>query len=197
MVELTEGQIGLLSSVNTSFAGRLSEIFSTLAKRRVETRVVNMEIVEYSQFLESLPHFIIIGIFDTVLSADQLLVGIHPVIAYYILDKIAGGKGEIISIEGKKLTDVEKTIFEKFIFSKILLSWEEAWGGGIGIPLKLSMVRIESDPYLTRRMEGKFVHLTMECIFEQGKEIINICIPHKVAASIGMTSPKEELRGNV
>lgn len=204
MTELTEGQLQLLSSVNTSLAGRLSEIFSTLAKRRVETNISNMEIVEYSKFLEGLPHFIVIGIFNTELSNDQILLGIHPNVAYYILDKIAGGKGDSISIEGKKLTDVERVIFEKFVFSKVLPTWEEAWEGVTGIPLKLSMVRTESDPYLTRRMEGMFVHLIMECNFEKGKENIDICIPHKVAEAIGISSSpkgilseKEEPRGNI
>lgn len=196
MAELTEGQMQLLSSVNNSLAGRLSEIFSTLAKRRVEVIISNTEIIEYSHFLEQLPHFTIICIFDTELSSDQILLEVNPNVAYYVLDKIAGGKGEIISIEGKKLTDVERAIFEKFVFSKILPSWEEAWVGGTGIPLKLSIVRIESDPYLTRRMEGKFIRLIMECNFERGKEIFNICIPCNVAASIG-TSTKEELRGKV
>jgi flagellar motor switch protein FliM len=197
MAEITEGQLKLLSSINTSLAGRMSEVFSTLAKRRVEVKVDNVEVVEYSQFLEKLPHFLIISIFNTELSTDQILLIIHPALAYYILDKVTGGKGEIIPLENKKLTDIERAIFEKFVFSKVFPSWEEAWERIAGSALKLSMVRIESDPYLTRRMEGKFVYLAMECNFEGGKEIIIICIPHRVAETIGMSSIKEEFRGNV
>lgn len=192
MAELAEGQLRLLSSVNRNLVGRLSEVFSTLAKRRVEINLINMEIIEYSQFLEKLPHLTVIGIFNTELSGDQILLEIHPNIGYYIIDKLAGGKGDLIPIEGKKLTEIERVIFEKFVFSKIITSWEECWMSITGIPLKLSMVRTENDPYLTRRMEGMFIHLTMECNFERGKELLNICIPHKVVESIGMSTQKEE-----
>lgn len=197
MAELTEGQLKLLSLANNSFAGRLSEVFSTLAKRRVEVRITSMEIEEYTRFLESMPSFTILGIFSTELSGDQILLAIHPAVAYYLLDKMAGGKGEIVSLEGKKLTDVERTIFEKFIFLKVLPVWEEAWKNTTSVSLKLSMIRTESDPYLTRRMEGMFVHLILECEFEKGKEIINVCIPSKVAETIGISTSKEEIRGNV
>jgi len=197
MAELTNDQQGLLKTVNNSFSGRLSEIFSNLAQKRVEISITKTLFVEYNVFLESLLHSTVIGIFNTALSSDQMLVEVSPKVGYYFMDKIAGGKGGTIDLEKKKLTDLEKVIFEKFVFLKIMTSWEEVWKNSISSPLGLSFVRIESDPYLTRRMEGKFVQLVMNCNYEHGNETMNICIPMSVAENISKITSKEEISGKI
>ena len=182
----------VITSLSNSIAGRMSETFSRVAKRRLEVKIKEMKVESYQTYIESLPHFTIVGIFGTELSREQILVEVHPSVAYYLIDRLAGGIGEVIPIEKKKLTDIERMMFEKFVFPELLSSWEEAWESIAGLQLKLSFIRVEHDPFLTRRMEGKFLHMTMDASFEKGKEILNICIPYKIIEMIGMPQPEEK-----
>ena len=185
MAELTNEQKGVLKDLLTNLGGRTSESFSKVAKIRVEVKYTKWEIEDYQKFIEYLPHFTAIGIFGTELSKDQILIDAHPSLSYYLLDKLLGGKGEAGIIEGKKMTEIERVLFQDFVFAGLTQSWEEGWENITGLQLKMSLIRVESDPFLTRRMDGKFVHAFMECQFEKGKEEINVCIPHKVAEMFG------------
>jgi len=188
MAELTKEQKDALSALSNSLCGRMSESFSRIARRRVEIKFSGMEIEDYQKYLESLPHFTTIGIYSTELSKDQILIEVNARVSYYLLDKMLGGKGDAGPLENKKFTEIERTLFHKFIFSSLVPPWEEVWETMTGLKLKFDIIRVESDPYLTRRMDGKFIHTIAECSFERGKENLNICIPHKLAELIGTVS---------
>jgi len=176
--KFSKDQIRTLYMLHENFARILNTYLSTNLRSMVNVDVVSVEQLTYEEFVRSMSNPSVIGIITMSPLKGNILLEVNPNIAFAILDRLLGGRGETIA-KIRTLTDIEEIVIRKVI-ERILQNFSEAWHNVVEISPQMGA--IESNPQFTQIVppNDMVVIITLQIKIGKVEGLMNICIPYLV-----------------
>ncbi len=124
---VSKEQLRAIKGIHDKMSRNLASHISTVMRSIIEIQLQSVDQMTYGEFLMSLPSPTSFNIFSLKPLDGSAVLEINPSIAFPMLDRLLGGKGE--SYEGEReLTDIELNLIET-ILRLIMSKLKEAWSG--------------------------------------------------------------------
>ncbi|WP_010649294.1 flagellar motor switch protein FliM [Oceanobacillus massiliensis] len=195
-LRFSKDQIRSISRIHENYARMLTTFFSSQLRSYVNITVTSVDQVPYEEFIRSIPKMTVLNVYSVAPLDGNLIMEVNPNIAYALLDRILGGKGNTIN-KSDGLTEIEQLLLSQ-IFEKAVGTLQEAWSSIIEVTPVLE--EFEENPQFMQRVSPNetVVVVSMTTAIGETTGMINICIPHiilepiipKLSASYWMQSRK-------
>ncbi len=181
-LRFSKDQIRSLSRIHENFARLLTTYFSAQLRTYVQISVTSVDQLPYEEFIRSIPKMTILNVFEPYPLEGRLLMEVNPNIAYAMLDRLLGGKGDSVN-KVENLTEIETRIMAQ-LFQRTLDSFQEAWSSII--ELDPIMEDIEVNPQFLQMVSPNetVVVISLSTTVAETSGMINICLPHVVLEEI-------------
>ena len=180
--KFSKDQIRTLYMLHENFARLLNTYLSTHLRTLVNIEVASVEQLTYQEFVQSLSNPSVIGVLAVPPLKGNAIMEINTGIAFAIIDRILGGKGEN-TIKPRVLTEIEEAIV-RGIFGKAIANFQEAWTNVIHMDPSLEV--IESNPQFTQIVppSDMVVIVTLQTKIGDVEGLMNICLPYFTLESV-------------
>lgn len=181
-LRFSKDQIRSLSRIHENFSRLLTTYFSAQLRTYVNIEVASVDQLPYEEFIRSIPTMTILNIFSVPPLEGRILMESNPNIAYAMLDRVLGGKGNSFN-KIDNLTEIETTIMSH-LFERSLENYQEAWGTIVDMEPLLE--EFEVNPQFLQMVSPNetVVVVSLNTTIGETSGMINICIPHVVLEPI-------------
>ncbi|MCH9813035.1 MAG: flagellar motor switch protein FliM [Epsilonproteobacteria bacterium] len=124
---VSKEQLRAIKGIHDKMARNLASNISTVLRSIIEIQLQSVDQMTYGEFLMSLPSPTSFNIFSLKPLDGSAVLEINPSIAFPMLDRLLGGKGESFDSE-RELTDIELNLLET-ILRLIMSKLKDAWTG--------------------------------------------------------------------
>jgi flagellar motor switch protein FliM len=124
---VSKEQLRAIKGIHDKLARNLASQISTMMRSIIEIQLQSVDQMTYGEFLMSLPSPTSFNIFSLKPLDGSAVLEINPSIAFPMLDRLLGGKGEGYESE-RELTDIELNLLET-ILRLIMGKLKESWNG--------------------------------------------------------------------
>ncbi len=172
---VSKEQLRAIKGIHDKMARNLSSHISATLRSIIEITLQSVDQMTYGEFLMSLPSPTSFNIFSIKPLDGNAVLEINPSIAFAMLDKLLGGKGEGYEYE-RELTDIELNLLDTIL--RVMMSkLKEAWAPVIEmIPIVESK---ESSPNVVQIVAQNeiVIMIVMEITIGETSGMINIAYP--------------------
>ena len=172
---VSKEQLRAFRGVHDKMARSLASQISSIMRSIVEIQLHSVDQMTYGEFLMSLPSPTSFNVFSIKPLEGSGIIEINPSIAFPMLDRLLGGKGEPFDAN-REFSDIELSLFET-ILRVMMSTLKEAWGPVMDIfP---SVESKESSPNVVQIVAQNeiVVMVVMEIIIGHSSGMMNICYP--------------------
>ncbi len=172
---VSKEQLRAFRGVHDKMARSLASQISAIMRSIVEIQLHSVDQMTYGEFLMSLPNPTSFNVFSVKPLEGSGIIEINPSIAFPMLDRLLGGKGEPFDAS-REFSDIELSLFET-ILRVMMSTLKEAWGPVMDIyPIIESK---ESSPNVVQIVAQNeiVVMVVMEIIIGHSSGMMNICYP--------------------
>src|SRR5699024_8099773 len=106
-LRFSKDQIRSISRIHENYARLLTTFFSGQLRSYVNITVASVDQVPYEEFIRSIPKTTILNVYSVEPLEGNVLMEINPNIAFSMMDRLLGGKGESIGATADSLTEIE------------------------------------------------------------------------------------------
>lgn len=171
-----------LSIIYESYARLATNFLSGYLRTLVQVEAKSVEPVAYYEFSNSIPNPTALAIIDFAPLSGSILMEFEPNVAFALVDRILGGKGEAVD-EYRNFTEIELAIIERVILQLIGLM-KEPWENVIEITPKLEKIETNAQ-YAQIISPNEIVALvSLTTTVGEVEGTINLCVPHMVIEPI-------------
>ncbi|MFC3882564.1 flagellar motor switch protein FliM [Bacillus songklensis] len=181
-LRFSKDQIRSLTRIHENFARMLSTVLSARLRTVVQITVASADQIPYEEFIRSVPKMTVLNVIEMPPLDGRVIMEVNPNIAYAMLDRILGGRGESIN-KIESLTEIETKLLSN-LFDRALDSFQEAWSGIIDVNPLLSEFEINPQFLQMISPNETVVVIALNTQIAETTGMINICIPHVVLESI-------------
>jgi len=180
----------IFSKDQRSAISLIYEKFAAFAANKLSERLnipVNIEVAScdqlyHEEFLRSVPSPGVMGIFNMEPLKGSAILEIDPLIAFAIIDRICGGKGETLNAK-RELTSTEKKIMES-VYDLLLDNMREAWSIVINTQNKLNKI-VPYYKYVRIAPFNEWIALVcLKITVGDVDGLLDFCIPYPVIEPI-------------
>ncbi|OIJ13156.1 flagellar motor switch protein FliM [Anaerobacillus alkalilacustris] len=181
-LRFSKDQIRSLTRIHENFSRLLTTYFSAQLRTFVQISVASVDQLPYDEFIRSVPKMTILNVFEPYPLDGRFLIEVNPNIAYAMLDRLLGGKGEAVN-KVDNLTEIETRIMTQ-LFQRTLESFQEAWSSVV--ELEPQMEELEVNPQFLQMVSPNetVVVISLSTVIGEASGMINICLPHVVLEEI-------------
>lgn len=181
-LRFSNDQIRGLTRIHENYARLLTTFFSAQLRSYVNISVASVDQIPYEEFIRSIPKMTILNIYSMAPLEGRILMEVNPNIAYGLLDRLLGGKGDSTQ-QIDSLTEID-TLLMSQLFEKAVVALEEAWKSIVEIDPILE--DFEVNPQFLQMVSPNETVVVVSLSTEVGETsgMINICIPHIVLEPI-------------
>ncbi len=172
---VSKEQLRAFRGVHDKMARSLASQISSIMRSIVEIQLHSVDQMTYGEFLMSLPNPTSFNVFSIKPLEGSGVVEINPSIAFPMLDRLLGGKGEPFDAN-REFSDIELSLFET-ILRVTMSTLQEAWAPVMEVfPTVESK---ESSPNIVQIVAQNeiVVMVVMEIIIGHSSGMMNICYP--------------------
>ncbi len=172
---VSKEQLRAFRGVHDKMARSLASQISAIMRSIVEIQLHSVDQMTYGEFLMSLPNPTSFNVFSVKPLDGSGVIEINPSIAFPMLDRLLGGKGEPFDAS-REFSDIELSLFET-ILRVMMSTLKEAWGPVMDVyPIVESK---ESSPNVVQIVAQNeiVVMVVMEIIIGNSSGMMNICYP--------------------
>jgi flagellar motor switch protein FliM len=181
-LRFSKDQIRSLTRIHENFARMLSTVLSARLRTVVQITVASADQIPYEEFIRSVPKMTVLNVIEMPPLEGRVIMEVNPNIAYAMLDRILGGRGESIN-KIESLTEIETKLLSN-LFDRALDSFQEAWAGIIDVDPLLSEFEINPQFLQMVSPNETVVVIALNTQIADTTGMINICIPHVVLEPI-------------
>ncbi|MBM7094182.1 flagellar motor switch protein FliM [Bacillus sp. H-16] len=177
-LRFSKDQVRGLTRLHENFSRLLTTQMSAQLRTYVQIHVASVDQLPYEEFIRSVPKRTILTVFEPAPMDGRLLMEVNPNVAYAMLDRLLGGKGEALS-KSEGLTEIETKIITQ-LFQRTLYTYQEAWSSvGDFDPV---MEELEENPQFLQLVSPNetVVVISLETSIGEASGMINFCLPHVV-----------------
>ncbi|MBO6148647.1 MAG: flagellar motor switch protein FliM [Lachnospiraceae bacterium] len=157
------------------FGRLLSTNLPVYLRKSVQVTVVNSEALTFSEFTNSLPNPVILGIINFLPMNGNIMMELASNVGFAIIDRMLGGAGEPLE-KIRDFSDIELSILEKIIVICVRLM-REPWRNVVELSPVLE--RVETNPQFAMIIAPtemiSIVTLNMKIGEVEG--LMNVCLP--------------------
>lgn len=181
-LRFSKDQIRGISRIHENYARLLTTFFSAQLRTYVNINVVSVDQIPYEEFIRSIPEMTVLNVYSLEPLEGRIIMEVNPSIAYGLLDRILGGKGNSIN-KIDNLTEIETMLMSQ-LFDKAIVNLQEAWATVAEIDPVLE--EFEVNPQFLQLVSPNETVVVVSLNTEIGETsgMINICIPHIVLEPI-------------
>lgn len=181
-LRFSKDQIRSLARIHENFARLLTTYFSAQLRAYVNISVASVDQLPYEEFIRSIPSMTILNIFSVQPLESRILLEANPNIAYAMLDRVLGGRGESVN-KVENLTEIETTLMSK-LFERALGNYQEAWGSIVEIEPVLEEFEVNTQFLQMVSPNETVVVVSLNTTIGETSGMLNICIPQVVLEPI-------------
>ena len=172
---VSKEQLRAFRGVHDKMARSLASQISSIMRSIVEIQLHSVDQMTYGEFLMSLPNPTSFNVFSMKPLEGSGVIEINPSIAFPMLDRLLGGKGEPFDAS-REFSDIELSLFET-ILRVMMSTLKEAWGPVMEIYPAIESK--ESSPNVVQIVAQNeiVVMVVMEIIIGHSSGMMNICYP--------------------
>ena len=172
---VSKEQLRAFRGVHDKMARSLASQISSIMRSIVEIQLHSVDQMTYGEFLMSLPNPTSFNVFSVKPLEGSGVIEINPSIAFPMLDRLLGGKGEPFDAS-REFSDIELSLFET-ILRVMMSTLKEAWGPVMDIYPNIESK--ESSPNVVQIVAQNeiVVMVVMEIIIGHSSGMMNICYP--------------------
>ena len=172
---VSKEQLRAFRGVHDKMARSLASQISSIMRSIVEIQLHSVDQMTYGEFLMSLPNPTSFNVFSMKPLEGSGVIEINPSIAFPMLDRLLGGKGEPFDAT-REFSDIELSLFET-ILRVMMSTLKEAWGPVMEIYPAIESK--ESSPNVVQIVAQNeiVVMVVMEIIIGHSSGMMNICYP--------------------
>ncbi|WP_368654823.1 flagellar motor switch protein FliM [Ornithinibacillus sp. 4-3] len=181
-LRFSKDQIRGITRIHENYSRLLTTFFSAHLRTYVNISVASVDQVPYEEFIRSIPNMTVLNVYSVEPLEGRILMEVNPNIAYSLLDRLLGGKGNSVT-KVDNLTEIETMLMSQ-LFEKAVTNLQEAWASLEEIhPL---LEDFEVNPQFLQLVSPNETVVVVSLNTEIGEEsgMINICIPHIVLEPI-------------
>ena len=172
---VSKEQLRAFRGVHDKMARSLASQISSIMRSIVEIQLHSVDQMTYGEFLMSLPNPTSFNVFSVKPLEGNGIIEINPSIAFPMLDRLLGGKGEPFDAT-REFSDIELSLFET-ILRVMMSTLKEAWGPVMEVYPTIESK--ESSPNVVQIVAQNeiVVMVVMEIIIGHSSGMMNICYP--------------------
>ena len=172
---VSKEQLRAFRGVHDKMARSLASQISSIMRSIVEIQFHSVDQMTYGEFLMSLPNPTSFNVFSVKPLEGSGVIEINPSIAFPMLDRLLGGKGEPFDAN-REFSDIELSLFET-ILRVMMSTLKEAWGPVMDVYPNIESK--ESSPNVVQIVAQNeiVVMVVMEIIIGHSSGMMNICYP--------------------
>ena len=172
---VSKEQLRAFRGIHDKMARSLASQISSIMRSIVEIQLHSVDQMTYGEFLMSLPNPTSFNVFSMKPLEGSGVLEINPSIAFPMLDRLLGGKGEPFEAS-REFSDIELNLFES-ILRTMMGTLKEAWGPVSEV--YPSIESKESSPNVVQIVAQNeiVVMVVMEIIIGHTSGMMNICYP--------------------
>ncbi len=172
---VSKEQLRAFRGVHDKMARSLASQISSIMRSIVEIQLHSVDQMTYGEFLMSLPNPTSFNVFSVKPLEGSGVIEINPSIAFPMLDRLLGGKGEPFDAS-REFSDIELSLFET-ILRVMMSTLKEAWGPVMDVYPAIESK--ESSPNVVQIVAQNeiVVMVVMEIIIGHSSGMMNICYP--------------------
>jgi flagellar motor switch protein FliM len=172
---VSKEQLRAFRGVHDKMARSLASQISSIMRSIVEIQFHSVDQMTYGEFLMSLPNPTSFNVFSIKPLEGSGIIEINPSIAFPMLDRLLGGKGEPFDAN-REFSDIELSLFET-ILRVMMSTLKEAWGPVMDVYPNIESK--ESSPNVVQIVAQNeiVVMVVMEIIIGHSSGMMNICYP--------------------
>ncbi len=172
---VSKEQLRAFKGVHDKMSRSLASQISSIMRSIVEIQLHSVDQMTYGEFLMSLPNPTSFNVFSVKPLEGSGIIEINPSIAFPMLDRLLGGKGEPFDAS-REFSDIELSLFET-ILRVMMSTLKEAWGPVMDIYPTVESK--ESSPNVVQIVAQNeiVVMVVMEIIIGHSSGMMNICYP--------------------
>jgi flagellar motor switch protein FliM len=181
-LRFSKDQIRSISRVHENYARMLTTFLSSKLRAYVHIAVTSVDQVPYEEFIRSISSLTVLNIYSMEPLNGNLVIEVNPNVAYALLDRTLGGKGEAVT-KTDNLTEIEILLLKQ-IFEKATGTLKEAWSSLIEVEPVLE--EFEENPQFIQMVapNDTVVVVAMSAEIGETSGMINLCIPHTMLEPI-------------
>ncbi|MCJ7839648.1 flagellar motor switch protein FliM [Lederbergia sp. NSJ-179] len=196
-LRFSKDQIRSLTRIYENFARLLTTYFSAQLRTYVNISVASADQIPYEEYIRSVPNMTIMNVIEVPPLDGRMIMEIHPVIAYSMVDRVLGGKGDGLN-KIDNLTEIEMKLMTN-LFERSLDQLQEAWSSIAEVEPILTDIEVNPQFLQVVSPNETVVVISMNANVGETSGMINICIPHvllepiipKLSAHYWMASEKK------
>jgi len=172
---VSKEQLRAFRGIHDKMARSLSSQISAIMRSIVEIQLHSVDQMTYGEFLMSLPNPTSFNVFSMKPLEGNGVLEINPSIAFPMLDRLLGGKGEPFE-SNREFSDIELSLFETIL--RVMMSTQkEAWGPVTDVFPTIESK--ESSPNVVQIVAQNeiVVMVVMEIIIGHSSGMMNLCYP--------------------
>jgi flagellar motor switch protein FliM len=177
-------QMRALQSLHESFARNFGASLSALLRTIVESKLISVDQLTYSEFVYSLEIPTCFNLLRPMPLDGNWILDISPAILYPIIDRMLGGTASAESQMKRPLSEIELRLTSR-ITNTFLRELHTAWLNTVSLNVELE--RVESNPQLVQIVPPNEVVILVSFELTMGKSrgMVNLCIPFNTIERIG------------
>lgn len=177
-------QMRALQSLHEGFARNFGASASALLRTIVESKLISVDQLTYSEFVYSLEIPTCFNLLRPVPLEGNWILDLSPSILYPIIDRMLGGSSSSESTLKRPLSDIELRLTSR-VTNTFLRELTDAWKNTIAIDFELQ--RVESNPQLVQIVPPNEVVVLVSIELTMGKSrgMVNLCIPFNTIERMG------------
>lgn len=181
-LRFSKDQIRSLTRIHENFARLLTTYFSAQLRTYVQINVTSTDQLPYEEFVRSIPNMTILNVFEVPPLDGHILMEVNPKIAYSMLDRVLGGRGDSIN-KVESLTEIETKIMSN-LFERAFENLREAWVNVADIDPVLSEFEVNPQFLQMVAPNETVVVISFGITIGEISGMMNMCIPHVVLEPI-------------
>ncbi|MBI4574941.1 MAG: flagellar motor switch protein FliM [Planctomycetes bacterium] len=180
---VSKDQMRSLETLHEVFARGFAASLSGYLRTIVEVKLVSVEQLTYSEFINSLPNPTCFNLLDASPLDGSMILEFNPSIVYPVLDRLLGGGTAEPTVPDRAMTEIELRLIST-ILGRALDQLRDAWANVLDINFKL--LETESNPLLMQIVAPNepVVLICFEVTMGESTGLINLCIPFKIIEPI-------------
>lgn len=177
-------QMRALQSLHEGFARNFGASASALLRTIVESKLISVDQLTYSEFVYSLEIPTCFNLLRPAPLEGNWILDLSPSILFPIIDRMLGGSASEDAMMKRPLSDIELRLANR-VTSAFLRDLASAWNNTIKIDFELE--RVESNPQLVQIVPPNevVVLVSFELMMGKSRGTVNLCIPFNTIERIG------------
>lgn len=180
--KFAKDHIKTLNIIYDNYARLLTNFLTGYLRTLVQVDVVTVEALPYSDFSNSVSNPVILAVVDFAPLIGSIILEMEPSVAYTLVDRILGGKGNSMD-KIREFTEIELAIIDRIIM-QILNLMREPWENVLSIRPRLDKIETNAQFAQIVAQNETVALITLSAKVGDVDGMINICIPHMVVEPI-------------